>query len=52
MPAPGKPHRYYFKLYALDTKLDLKAGTSKKELEAAMKGDVLVQGEWIWRYGR
>jgi Raf kinase inhibitor-like YbhB/YbcL family protein len=51
-PPPGKPHRYYFKLYALDTKLDLKAGASKKELEAAMKGHVLSQAEWMGRYGR
>jgi Raf kinase inhibitor-like YbhB/YbcL family protein len=51
-PPPGKPHRYYFKLYALDTKPDLKPGASKRELEAAMKGHILAQAEWMGRYGR
>lgn len=51
-PPPGKPHRYYFKLFALDTKLDLKPGSRKKDLEAAMKGHVLAQAEWMGRYGR
>ena len=37
-PPRGKPHHYYFKLYALDTKLDLKAGATKPDLERAMKG--------------
>lgn len=50
-PPPGKPHRYYFKVYALDTKLDLKPGANKKELEAAMKGHILAQAEWMGRYG-
>jgi len=51
-PPPGKPHRYYFKLFALDTKLDLKPGAGKRELESAMKGHVLAQAEWLGRYGR
>jgi hypothetical protein len=51
-PPPGKPHRYYFKLFALDAKLDLKAGAGKRDLEAAMKGHVLAQAEWMGRYGR
>ena len=51
-PPPGKPHRYYFKLFALDGKLDLKPGAGKKELEAAMKGRILAQSEWMGRYGR
>ncbi|HEV2397032.1 MAG TPA: YbhB/YbcL family Raf kinase inhibitor-like protein [Candidatus Sulfotelmatobacter sp.] len=51
-PPPGKPHRYYFKLYALDTKLELKPEASKKELEAAMKGHILATAEWMGRYGR
>ena len=51
-PPPGKPHRYYFKLFALDTNLGLKAGSRKKELEAAMKGHVLKEAEWMGTYGR
>ena len=51
-PPPGTPHRYYFKIFALDTGLDLRAGAGKKDLEAAMKGHILAQGEWMGRYGR
>lgn len=51
-PPQGKPHRYYFKLFALDTKLDLKPTAAKKDLEAATKGHVLAQAEWMGRYGR
>jgi Raf kinase inhibitor-like YbhB/YbcL family protein len=51
-PPPGKPHRYHFKLFALDTKLDLKPGAGKSELESAMKGHILAQAEWMGRYGR
>ena len=51
-PPPGKPHRYYFKLFALDTRLDLKAGSRNRELEAAMKGHVLTQAQWMGTYGR
>jgi Raf kinase inhibitor-like YbhB/YbcL family protein len=42
-------HRYYFKLYALDTQLGLKAPT-KAELEAAMKGHIVGQAELIGTY--
>jgi Raf kinase inhibitor-like YbhB/YbcL family protein len=51
-PPPGKPHRYYFKLYALDAKLHLKPGATKAEVELAMKGHILAQAEWMGRYGR
>jgi Raf kinase inhibitor-like YbhB/YbcL family protein len=51
-PPPGKPHRYFFKLYALDTKLSLKAGASKSDVESAMKGHVLAQAELMAKYGR
>ena len=51
-PPSGKPHRYYFKLYALDTKLNLKAGTTKPELERAMKGQILGETELMGLYGR
>ncbi len=42
-------HRYFHKLYALDTRLDL-AGATKAELEAAMKGHVLGKAELIGTY--
>ncbi len=47
---PSGTHRYYFKLYALDAPLDLKAGASKKELLAAMKGHVLAEGELMGKF--
>jgi Raf kinase inhibitor-like YbhB/YbcL family protein len=51
-PPPGKPHRYFFKLYALDKKLDLKPGATKADVESAMKGHTLGQGEFMGRFGR
>jgi len=51
-PPPGKPHRYYFKLYALDTTLNLPAGATKRELEGAMKGHIVAQGQLMGKYGR
>ena len=44
-PPRGKPHRYFFKLYALDQMLDLKPGATKKDVEVAMKGHVLAEGQ-------
>ena len=51
-PPPGKPHRYFFKLYALDSNLNLKPGATKAEVERAMKGHILAHAELIGRYGR
>jgi len=51
-PPPGRPHRYFFKLYALDTKLNLKSGATKADLERAMKPHILAQAELIGKYGR
>jgi Raf kinase inhibitor-like YbhB/YbcL family protein len=53
-PAPpkGKPHRYFFKLYALDTATDLAAEMSKAQLVSAMKGHVLAEGQLMGIYGR
>jgi len=51
-PPPGKPHRYFFKVYALDTTLNLKSGATKSQLEAAMSGHILTQVEMIGEYGR
>ncbi|MFA5322232.1 MAG: YbhB/YbcL family Raf kinase inhibitor-like protein [Smithella sp.] len=49
---PNGTHRYYFKLYALDTMLNLKAGLTKDELLAAMKGHVLSEAQLMGRYKR
>lgn len=50
---PGEnPHRYFFKLYALDTTLDLEAGATKAQLEDAMQGHILAQGQLVGAYGR
>jgi Raf kinase inhibitor-like YbhB/YbcL family protein len=51
-PPPGKPHRYFFKLYALDTKLDLRTGATKIAVEAAMKDHILAEAQLIGKYGR
>jgi Raf kinase inhibitor-like YbhB/YbcL family protein len=51
-PPPGKAHRYFFKLHALDTALDLKAGASRKELDRAMKRHIVSQAEWMGTYRR
>ena len=49
-PPRGAPHRYFFKLYALDCKVTLKAGASKGELERAMKRHVLAKAELVGRF--
>ena len=51
-PPPGKPHRYFFKLYALDTELALKPRATKAELVSAMTGHVLAEGTLMGTYGR
>lgn len=51
-PPPGNPHRYFFKLYALDRMLNLKPGLSKQELERAMEGHIRGKAEWMGRYRR
>lgn len=49
---PGGPHRYYFKLYALDAMIKLDAGATKKQLLAAMEGHILAQGQLMGKYTR
>ena len=49
---PSGMHRYYFKIFALDRELDLPFGAKRSQLEAAMKGHVIAQGELIGRYSR
>jgi Raf kinase inhibitor-like YbhB/YbcL family protein len=51
-PPPGKAHRYYFKVYALDAKLNLAPGASKEEVERRMQGHVLAKAELMGKYSR
>lgn len=51
-PPPGRPHRYFFRLYALDCVLDLKAECKKSELVKAMQGHILGSGELMGTYQR
>jgi Raf kinase inhibitor-like YbhB/YbcL family protein len=51
-PPPGKLHRYFFKIYALDKALDLKPAGTKQQLEQAMKGHLLAHGQLMGKYSR
>jgi Raf kinase inhibitor-like YbhB/YbcL family protein len=49
-PPGHTQHRYFFTLYALDAKLNLPAGASRSQVEAAMQGHILARGELIGLY--
>jgi Raf kinase inhibitor-like YbhB/YbcL family protein len=49
-PPAGKAHRYFFKLYALDTALAAEAGADKEKLLAAMTGHIVAQGQLMGTY--
>jgi Raf kinase inhibitor-like YbhB/YbcL family protein len=51
-PPPGGPHRYFFKLYALDTELPLKPRATKRDLLLAMSGHILAEAQLMGTYGR
>ncbi len=51
-PPRGKPHRYFFHLFALDAPLRLAPGASADELRRAMKGHILGEAELLGTYGR
>jgi Raf kinase inhibitor-like YbhB/YbcL family protein len=51
-PPKGKPHHYVFKLYALDQKLGLKPGASRKDVEKAIQPHILAQGQLTGTYAR
>jgi Raf kinase inhibitor-like YbhB/YbcL family protein len=51
-PPRGKPHRYFFRLYALDDVLSLAPGLSKKALLEAIDGHVLAEAELHGTYRR
>jgi Raf kinase inhibitor-like YbhB/YbcL family protein len=51
-PPPGKPHRYYFRLYAIDLPPTFKPGLNRDEIMKAIEGHFVGRGELMGRYGR
>ena len=49
---PDREHRYFFKLYALDSELSLPEGSTKAEVEEAMQGHILAEAKLMGRYER
>lgn len=47
---PDREHRYFFKLYALDTMLELREGATKEELLKAMEGHIIGESQVMGRY--
>ena len=50
-PPPGT-HRYSFKIFALDRELELRSGAKRSQVDAAMKGHVIAQGQLVGRYAK
>ena len=51
-PPAGRPHRYFFKLYAVDTEIPLQPGAAKNDLIRAMEGHILAEGHLMGKYQR
>lgn len=51
-PPIGAAHRYYFRLYALDARLELRANATRADLDRAMRGHILARAELMGRYRR
>lgn len=49
-PPPGDPHHYHFRLYALNTRLNLEAGAAREQVDDAMKGHILAKAELVGLY--
>jgi len=49
---PSGTHRYYFKIYALDTEIALEPGANKSKLLIAMEGHILAKGDLMGKYSR
>jgi len=49
---PSGTHRYFFKVYALKTKLNISSNSRKSDVEKAMEGNILAQGEIVGLYRR
>lgn len=52
MPPRGDAHRYVFRVYALDTRLDLHSGAAKEDFERCIDGHILAEGRLTGKYGR
>ena len=52
MPPPGSTHHYYFRVYALDTQLSIAATADRAQLDSAMSGHVLSQGQLVGTFRR
>jgi Raf kinase inhibitor-like YbhB/YbcL family protein len=51
-PPRGNPHHYVFRVYALDLLLDLRPGATRKQLDAAIDGHIVAQGQIVGIYQR
>ncbi len=51
-PPPGKVHRYYFKIYALDKMLDLLPGSSIRQIYESIEGHIIAKGDIVGMFGR
>ncbi len=51
-PPPGSPHRYFFKLYAVDMEPALSRGATKADVMKAIEGHILAEGKLMGKYGR
>ncbi len=51
-PPPGKPHRYFFKLYAVDIPTNFNKGLTKKEVLNRIEGHILDKAEFYGLYSR
>ena len=51
-PPRGPAHRYYFRLYALDKKLELRPGSTRAQADRSMRGHILAHAELMGRYRR
>jgi Raf kinase inhibitor-like YbhB/YbcL family protein len=51
-PPAGKPHRYFFRLYALDVKLEARPGATRSELDRAMANHIVAQAEYKGTFRR
>lgn len=51
-PPPGSTHHYHFRFFALDTRLDLESGATRKQLTQAMDGHILAETDYIGTFER